>query len=208
MVLWPSINRRNENGTVSYDIPSALLDERIVLLEGEIDSQMAMSIVSQLLYLESVDKESPITIYIDSPGGSVTAGFSIYDIMNKISCPINTVCLGMAASMGAFLLCSGSHGRRYCMPNSQVMIHQPLTGTGGIVQAQEIKILSDSILNTRERLYNIMALNCQKTFEEIEKACDRDNYLSADQALDFGLIDKIVEYYPKAVCAEKDEKGE
>ena len=204
-MLWPSINHKNENGTVAYDIPSALLDERIILLEGEIDSPGALSIVSQLLYLESVDKHSPITIYIDSPGGSVTAGFSIYDIMNKVSCPINTVCLGMAASMAAFLLCSGSRGKRYCLPNSTVMIHQPLSGTNGMTQASDIKILADSILNTRQKMYEIMAMNCNRSFEEIAAACDRDNYLDSKKALEFGLIDKIIEFYPKALTEEKEE---
>ena len=203
--MWPSINRKNENGSVSYDIPSALLNERIILLEGEIDSQGALSIVSQLLYLESVDKDSPITIYIDSPGGSVTAGFSIYDIMNKVSYPINTVCLGMAASMAAFLLCSGSRGKRYCLPNSTVMIHQPLSGTNGMSQASDIKILADSILNTRQKMYEIMAKNCNRSFKEIEIACDRDNYLSAEKALEFGLIDKIIESQPKAWKDKKEE---
>ena len=204
-MLWPSINRKNENGTFAYDIPSALLAERIILLEGEIDSQGALAIVSQLLYLESVDKHSPITIYIDSSGGSVTAGFSIYDIMNKVSCPINTVCLGMAASMAAFLLCSGSRGKRYCLPNSTVMIHQPLSGTNGMSQASDIKILADSILNTRQKMYEIMAKNCDRSFAEIAAACDRDNYLSAEKALAFGLIDEIIESQPKAWLKQEEK---
>lgn len=202
MSYFPNVLRKQENGDeIVCDLPSCLLQERIILLDGEIDSRTATTIVAQLLYLDSVDNEAPITIYINSPGGSISDGLAIYDIMNKIKAPINTVCIGMAASMGAFLLCSGSKGKRYCLPNSTVMIHQPLGGAKG--QATEILIVAERIKYLREKMYSIMAENTNKTFKEVAKACERDNYLTPEEALEFGLIDEIVECRPKATREEE-----
>lgn len=202
MSYFPNVLRKQENGDeIVCDLPSCLLQERIILLDGEIDSRTATTIVAQLLYLDSVDNEAPITIYINSPGGSISDGLAIYDIMNKIKAPINTVCIGMAASMGAFLLCSGSKGKRYCLPNSTVMIHQPLGGAKG--QATEILIVAERIKYLREKMYSIMAENTNKTFKEVAKACERDNYLTPEEALEFGLIDEIVECKPKATREEE-----
>jgi len=195
--MWPSVTYEDENGIKRiYDLPSRLLRDRIILVHEEINDYSAASIIAQLLFLDSEDSKSEITMYINSPGGSVSAGFAIYDTMNNIKAPIKTVCMGIAASMGAFLLCSGSAGKRYCYPNSTVMIHQPLGGAQG--QATDILISAERIKKLREQLYSIMAKNCQKDYEEIFKACERDNYLTPEEAKDFGLIDHIVDCTPKA----------
>lgn len=193
--MWPCVKAKDENNSV-LDIPSRLLEDRIILLTEEISDSLATSIVSQLLYLEMESPTSEITIYINSPGGSISAGMAIYDVMNNIKCPINTVCMGMAASMAAFILCSGTKGKRYCLPNSTVMIHQPLGGTQG--QATELEIYTMHILEVRRKTYEIIAKNCGKSFDEISKACERDNYLSAKEALSFGLVDEVVDCHPKA----------
>ena len=189
MAFWPTVLEKDGRTEKWYDIPSKLLKDRIILLSGEVNDDLATSIVGQLLYLNQEDPDSEITIYINSPGGSITSGMAIYDTMNHITNPINTVCVGMAASMGAFLLCGGTPGRRAALPNSEVMIHQPLGGAQG--QATEIDIVAKHIMRIRKRIYDIMAKACNKTFDEMEKACERDNYLTADEALAFGLIDKI-----------------
>lgn len=195
--MWPTIIQKDETGRERvYDLPSRLLKDRIVLLAEEVNTNSAMSVISQLLFLESEDANAPITMYINSPGGSVSDGLAIYDVMNKVKCPIITVCTGMAASMAAFLLCSGSKGMRYCLPNSTVMIHQPLGGAHG--QATEIQIVARRILKLREKMYNIMAKNSGQSFEKIADACERDNYLEPEEALAMGLIDKIIDCPPKA----------
>lgn len=196
--MWPSVLCKELDGSERrYDLVSRLLKDRIVLLAEEINTDSAMSIISQLLFLESENPELPITIYINSPGGSVTDGFAIYDVMNKIKCPIYTVCTGMAASMGAFLLSAGSKGHRYALPNSTIMIHQPLGGAQG--QATEIEIVARRILKLREKLYTIISQNTGKSFDTIAQACERDNYLEPEEALEMGLVDKIIECVPKAV---------
>lgn len=203
-MYFPNVIQKDENGIERItDLPSCLLKERIILMDDEIAPGMATSIVSQLLYLDAEDNTKPITIYINSPGGSISDGLAIYDVMNKIKSPIITICLGMAASMAAFLLSSGSHGKRYCMPNSTVMIHQPLGGTKG--QATEILIAAERIKYLRNKMYEIMAKNTGKTVKSIAEACERDNYLTLEQAKKFGLIDEIIISDLKAV---KKEEGE
>ncbi|MBR2384011.1 MAG: ATP-dependent Clp endopeptidase proteolytic subunit ClpP [Clostridia bacterium] len=189
MALIPMVIDQTDRGERSYDIYSKLLEERIVFITGEINDALANTVVAQLLYLEAKAPQKDITIYINSPGGSVSAGLAIYDTMNYISCDVVTICIGMAASMGAFLLSSGTKGKRYSLPSSEIMIHQPLGGAQG--QASDIKIQAEHILKTKKKLNTILASNTGRSFEEIEKATDRDNYLSADEALVYGLIDKI-----------------
>ena len=189
MALIPMVIDQTDRGERSYDIYSKLLEERIVFITGEINDALANTVVAQLLYLEAKAPQKDITIYINSPGGSVSAGLAIYDTMNYISCDVVTICIGMAASMGAFLLSSGTKGKRFSLPSSEIMIHQPLGGAQG--QASDIKIQAEHILKTKKKLNTILASNTGRTFEEIEKATDRDNYLSADEALVYGLIDKI-----------------
>ena len=189
MALIPMVIDQTDRGERSYDIYSKLLEERIVFITGEINDAVANTVVAQLLYLEAKAPQKDITIYINSPGGSVSAGLAIYDTMNYISCDVVTICIGMAASMGAFLLSSGTKGKRYSLPSSEIMIHQPLGGAQG--QASDIKIQAEHILKTKKKLNTILAANTGRSFDEIEKATDRDNYLSADEALVYGLIDKI-----------------
>ena len=189
MALIPMVVDQTDRGERSYDIYSKLLEERIVFITGEINDALANTVVAQLLYLEYKDPKKDITIYINSPGGSVSAGLAIYDTMNYISCDVVTMCIGMAASMGAFLLSSGTKGKRYSLPSSEIMIHQPLGGAQG--QASDIKIQAEHILKTKKKLNTILSNNTGRSFEEIEKDTDRDNYLSAEEALVYGLIDKI-----------------
>ena len=190
-MYWPYAKELDDRGREkSSDLLSRLLEERIILLYGEIDDNLAASITSQLLFLTQQDPDADITMYINSPGGSVTSGLTIYDTMNYIKPDIRTIGMGMSASMGAFLLCSGTKGKRCVLPNSEVMIHQPLGGTQG--QATEIEIAYKHIAKTKKKMYEIMATNTGKTYEEIEKACDRDYYMSAEEALEFGLVDKII----------------
>ena len=174
------------------DIYSRLLNDRIIFLGEEVTDTIAELIVAQLLYLESVDPEKDIQLYINSPGGSVSAGLAIYDTMQYIKCDVSTICIGMAASMGAFLLAGGTKGKRFALPNSEIMIHQPLGGARG--QATDIAIVAENILRTKKRLNTIMGNNSGHTVEEMEKATDRDNWLTAEEAKDFGLIDEIVEH--------------
>lgn len=195
--MWPSIVEKDERGVErAYDLVSRLLKDRIILVLEEINSNSAASIIAQLLYLEADDSKEPITIYINSPGGSVTDGLAIYDIINNIKCPVSTVCVGMAASMGAFLLSSGTRGMRYCLPNSTVMVHQPLGGVRG--QATEIEIVAKRILSLREEMYQIMSKNSKVDVEKMAAICERDNYLTPEEALEIGLIDKIIKCVPKA----------
>jgi len=187
--LVPTVLEQTSRGERSYDIYSRLLKERIIFLSGEVTDDSASLIVAQLLFLESEDPSKDIQLYIDSPGGSVSAGLAIYDTMNYIKCDVATTCIGMAASMGAFLLAAGEKGKRYALPNAEVMIHQPLGGARG--QATEIQIAAEHILKTRDRLNRILAERTGKTIEEIAAATERDNFLSAQEALEFGLIDSI-----------------
>lgn len=190
MALVPMVIEKTNNGERSMDIYSKLLDSRIVMLTGEVNDASASVIVAQMLYLEAIDPDKDIYFYINSPGGSVPAGLAIYDTMNYIKCDVSTICMGMAASMGAFLLSSGAKGKRRCLPNAEVMIHQPLGGAQG--QATEIEIAARHILKTRERLNTIIASNCGKAVEEVAKDTERDNWLDAEAALEYGLIDEIV----------------
>lgn len=185
----PYVIENTGKGERSYDIYSRLLEDRIIFLTGEINDAVADTVVAQLIFLEGKDPNKDICLYINSPGGSVSAGLAIYDTMNYIKCDVSTICIGLAASMGAFLLSSGAQGKRYALPNSEIMIHQPLGGAQG--QASDIKIQADHILKTKHRLNKILAKNCGKPVEEVEKDTDRDNYLSAEEAKEYGLIDQI-----------------
>lgn len=193
MSLIPMIVDKEIGGERSYDIFSRLLKNRIILLSGEIDDILANTVVAELLYLDSLSHED-ISIYINSPGGNVTSGFAIYDTMNFIKSDVSTICLGMAASMAAFLLSSGKEGKRYALPNSEVMIHQPLGGASG--QATEIKIAAEHILKTKKKLNEILAKNTEKSIKQIENDTDRDNYLTANDAKNYGLVDKILTTTP------------
>lgn len=193
MSLIPMIVDKEIGGERSYDIFSRLLKNRIILLSGEIDDILANTVVAELLYLDSLSHED-ISIYINSPGCNVTSGFAIYDTMNFIKSDVSTICLGMAASMAAFLLSSGKEGKRYALPNSEVMIHQPLGGASG--QATEIKIAAEHILKTKKKLNEILAKNTGKSIKQIENDTDRDNYLTANDAKDYGLVDKILTTAP------------
>ena len=193
MSLIPMIVDKEIGGERSYDIFSRLLKNRIILLSGEIDDILANTVVAELLYLDSLSHED-ISIYINSPGGNVTSGFAIYDTMNFIKSDVSTICLGMAASMAAFLLSSGKEGKRYALPNSEVMIHQPRGGASG--QATEIKIAAEHILKTKKKLNEILAKNTGKSIKQIENDTDRDNYLTANDAKDYGLVDKILTIAP------------
>ncbi|MBQ8122815.1 MAG: ATP-dependent Clp endopeptidase proteolytic subunit ClpP [Ruminococcus sp.] len=191
MSLVPVVVEQTSRGERSFDIFSRLLNDRIVMLSDQVNDVTASLVVAQLLYLESQDSEKDISLYINSPGGSVTAGMAIYDTMNYIKCDVSTICIGMAASMGAFLLSSGAKGKRIALPNSEIMIHQPLGGAQG--QATEIEIAARHILKTREKLNQILADNTGKPIEQIALDTDRDNWLSAQEALEYGLIDKVIE---------------
>ena len=189
MSLVPYVVEQTNRGERSFDIYSRLLKDRIVFLGGEIDDNLANLVVAQLLFLEMENPEEEISLYINSPGGSVTAGMAIYDTMQYIKCDVSTICMGMAASMGAFLLSSGAKGKRFALPNSEIMIHQPSGGAQG--QATEIDIVAKHILRTREKLNRILAENTGKPIEQIARDTERDNFLSAQEALDYGLVDKI-----------------
>ncbi len=189
MALIPMVVEQTDRGERSYDIYSKLLEERIIFITGEINDAVANTVVAELLYLEAKDSTKDIDIYINSPGGSVTSGLAIYDTMNFIKCDVSTICIGMAASMAAFLLSSGKKGKRYALPSSEIMIHQPLGGAQG--QASDIKIQAEHILALKKKLNSILASNTGKPIDQIEKDTDRDNYLTAEDALGYGLIDKI-----------------
>ncbi len=187
--LVPMVVEQTNRGERSYDIYSRLLEDRIIFLTGEINDISADIVIAQLIYLEGKDPDKDISLYINSPGGSVTAGMGIYDTMNYIKCDVSTICVGMAASMGAFLLSSGAKGKRFSLPNSEVMIHQPLGGAQG--QASDIAIQAKHILKIKERMNKILAENTSQPLEKIEKDVDRDHYMTAEEALKYGIIDKI-----------------
>ena len=189
MAYVPMVIEQSNRGERSFDIYSRLLEDRIVFLCDQVNDQTASLIVSQLLYLEAKDPDKDICLYINSPGGRVSAGLAIYDTMNYIKCDVSTICIGMAASMGAFLLSSGAKGKRIALPNSEIMIHQPLGGARG--QATDIKIQADLILRTRDNLNKILAENTGKPVEVIARDTERDNYMTAQEALEYGLVDKI-----------------
>ena len=189
--LVPMVVEQTGKGERSYDIFSRLLNDRIIFLSDEVNDTTASLVVAQLLFLEAQDPDKDIDFYINSPGGSVTAGMAIYDTMNYVKCDVSTICIGMAASMGAFLLSAGAKGKRIALPNSEIMIHQPLGGARG--QASDIKIQADLILRTRDNLNRILAENTGKSIEEIARDTERDNFMTAQQALEYGLIDKIFE---------------
>ena len=191
MSLVPYVIEQTSHGERSYDIYSRLLKERIIFLGEEVNDTTASLIVSQLLFLESEDPEKDISLYIMSPGGSVTAGMAIYDTMQFVKCDVSTICMGMAASMGSFLLSGGTKGKRYAMPNSEIMIHQPSGGAQG--QATEIEIVAEHILHTKEKLNRILAENTGQPYEKIVQDTERDNYMTAEQAKAYGLIDAVVE---------------
>ena len=193
MSLVPYVIEQTSRGERSYDIYSRLLKDRIIFLGEEVYDVSAGLIVSQLLFLEAEDPEKDIHLYINSPGGSVTAGFAIYDTMNYIKCDVSTICLGMAASMGAFLLAGGTKGKRFALPNSEIMIPQPSGGARG--QATEIKIVAENILKTKKKLNEILAANTGRSIEEIERDTERDNYMSAEEAKAYGLIDEILTHH-------------
>ena len=190
MSLVPYVIEQTNRGERSYDIFSRLLEDRIIFLGEEVNDATASLIVSQLLFLEAKDPDKDIQMYINSPGGSVTAGMAIYDTMQYIKCDVSTICLGMAASMGAFLLAGGTKGKRFALPNSTIMIHQPSGGAQG--QATEIQIVADHIAKTKRTLNEILAANTGQPLEVVEKDTDRDNYMSAEEALAYGLIDGVV----------------
>lgn len=189
MALIPMVVEQTDRGERSYDIYSRLLDNRIIFITGEINDAVANTVVAQLIYLESRDPEKDISLYINSPGGSVSAGMAIYDTMNYIKCDVSTICIGLAASMGAFLLSSGTKGKRYALPNAEIMIHQPLGGAQG--QASDIQIQARQILKIKDKLNRILAKNTGNNLEIIERDTDRDNYMSAEEAKEYGLIDTV-----------------
>ncbi len=189
MSLVPIVVEQTNKGERSYDLYSRLLEDRIIFLSGEIDDNLANLIIMQLIYLEGKDSGKDISLYINSPGGSVSAGMAIYDTIKYIKCDVVTICVGMAASMGAFLLSSGTKGKRYSLPNSEIMIHQPLGGAKG--QASDIEITANQILKTKEKLNRILAANTNQPIEKIKRDTDRDFYLDAEQAKEYGLIDEI-----------------
>ena len=195
MSLVPYVVEQTSRGERSYDIFSRLLNDRIVMLSEEVNDTTASLVVAQMLYLEAQDPDKDIQFYINSPGGSVTAGMAIYDTMNYVKCDVSTICIGMAASMGAFLLSSGAKGKRMALPNAEIMIHQPSGGTRG--QASDIKIQAEWMLRTREKLNKILAENTGKSIEQIAVDTERDNFMPADEAVAYGLIDKII--YPTRV---------
>lgn len=192
MSLVPYVIEQTSRGERSYDIYSRLLKDRIIFLGEEVNDTSASIIVAQLLFLESEDPKKDINLYINSPGGVITAGMAIYDTMNYIKCDVSTICIGMAASMGAFLLSGGAKGKRFALPNSTIMIHQPSGGAQG--QATEIQIMADQIAKTKQKLNRILAENTGQPIEVVEVDTDRDNYMSAEEAMEYGIIDKIFEH--------------
>lgn len=194
--LIPYVIEQSPRGERSYDIYSRLLNDRIIFLGEAIDDHVANSVVAQLLHLESADPEKDISLYINSPGGSVSAGLAIYDTMQFVKCDVSTICLGMAASMGVPLLTGGTPGKRFILPNAQVMMHQPMGGTGdGHTQQSDIQIMAEEIKKTRDRLEAIIAKHCGKPQEQVHADCDRDNWMTAEEARDYGLVDQIITHH-------------
>ena len=192
MSLVPTVIEQTGRGERAYDIFSRLLNDRIIMLNEEVNNVTAGLVVAQLLFLEGQDPDKDISLYINSPGGSISAGMAIYDTMNYIKCDVSTICVGMAASMGAFLLSSGAKGKRISLPNSEIMIHQPLISGGLSGQCTDIKIQSDHLVRIRQRMNEILAANTGKPIETIERDTERDNYMYAQEALEYGLIDKVM----------------
>ena len=190
--LVPYVVEQTSRGERSYDIFSRLLNDRIIMLSDQVNDATASLVVAQLLYLEGQDNEKDISLYINSPGGSITAGMAIYDTMQYIKCDVSTICIGMAASMGAFLLSSGAKGKRIALPNSEIMIHQPLISGGLSGQCTDIKIASDHLVRVRRKMNEILAANTGKPLEVIEQDTERDNYMTAEEALKYGLIDQVI----------------
>ena len=191
--LVPYVVEQTSRGERSYDIYSRLLNDRIIMLCDQVNDTTASLVVAQLLYLESQDTEKDISLYINSPGGSITAGMAIYDTMQYIKCDVSTICIGMAASMGAFLLTAGAAGKRFALPNSEIMIHQPLISGGLSGQCTDIKIHSDHLIRTRQKMNQMLAKHTGQSLETIERDTERDNYMTADEAQAYGLIDKVIE---------------
>jgi ATP-dependent Clp protease protease subunit len=193
MALVPTVIEQTNRGERAYDIYSRLLNDRIIFLSDQVNDTTASLVVAQLLFLEGQDPDKDISLYINSPGGSITAGMAIYDTMNYIKCDVSTICVGMAASMGAFLLSAGAKGKRFALPNSEIMIHQPLIGGGLQGQATDIKIHSDHLMRTKEKLNKILSQVTGQTLETIQNDTERDNFMTAQQAMEYGLIDKVIE---------------
>lgn len=203
-MLVPTVIETTNRGERAYDIYSRLLKERIIFLGDEVNAHTAGLVVAQILFLEAEDPEKDIHFYIDSPGGSVTDGMAIYDTMQYVKCDVSTICIGMAASMGAFLLAGGAKGKRMILPNAEVMIHQPSGGTQG--QATEIQIAAEHILRTKKKLNEILAQNTGKPVEKVAEDTERDNWLTAQEALEYGLVDRIIEKRPEADGEDKDKE--
>lgn len=201
MSLVPYVIEQTSRGERSYDIYSRLLKDRIIFLGEEVNDTTASLVVAQMLFLEAEDPDKDIHFYINSPGGSISAGLAIYDTMRYIKCDVSTICIGMAASMGAFLLAGGTKGKRMALPNAEIMIHQPLGGAQG--QATEIEIAAKHILATKEKMNRMLAENCGKTYEEIANDTERDNWKSAEEALEYGLIDKVITNHKNSNDSEK-----
>ncbi len=195
MTLVPMVVDRTDSGERSFDIYSRLLEDRVVFLSGQVTNELANLVVAQLIYLESKDPTKDISLYINSPGGEVTAGMAIYDTMRYIRCDVSTICIGMAASMGAFLLASGAKGKRFALPNSEIMIHQVLGGSQG--QASDVEIQTKQLLKTKQKLNKLLAENVGKPVSVVEKDTDRDNYLTAEEAKEYGIIDQV--FYQRSV---------
>ncbi|MBE5738162.1 MAG: ATP-dependent Clp endopeptidase proteolytic subunit ClpP [Clostridiales bacterium] len=189
-MLVPYVVDQTSSGERSYDIYSRLLEDRIVFISGEIDDATANTVVAQLIYLEAKNPDKDISIYINSPGGSVTAGMAIYDTMQYVKCDVSTICIGLAASMGAFLLAAGTKGKRFCLPNSEVMIHQPLGGAQG--QASDIEITANHIIATKKKMIKMLSKNTGQSIAKVEKDVDRDYFMTADEAVAYGLVDKVI----------------
>ncbi|MBR2467624.1 MAG: ATP-dependent Clp endopeptidase proteolytic subunit ClpP [Clostridia bacterium] len=190
-MLVPYVVDQTSAGERSYDIYSRLLEDRIIFITGEIDDNVANTVVAQLIYLEGKNADKDISLYINSPGGSITAGMAIYDTMKYIKCDVSTICVGLAASMGAFLLAAGTKGKRMCLPNSEVMIHQPLSGVQG--QVTDIQITAKHVTKIKDRMNKLLAENCGQPLEKVEADVERDNWMSATEAKEYGLVDKVIE---------------
>jgi len=189
-MLVPYVVDQTSSGERSYDIYSRLLEDRIVFISGEIDDATANTVVAELIYLEAKNPDKDICVYINSPGGSVTAGMAIYDTMKYVKCDVSTICIGLAASMGAFLLAAGTKGKRFCLPNSEVMIHQPLGGAQG--QASDIEITANHIIKTKKKMIEMLSKNTSQPIDKVSKDVDRDYYMTADEAVAYGLVDKVI----------------
>lgn len=193
MALVPMVVEQTNRGERSYDIYSRLLEDRIIFLADQVDNATSSLVVAQMLYLEAKDPDKDIQFYIDSPGGSITAGMAIYDTMQYIKCDVSTICIGMAASMGAFLLAAGTKGKRFALPNSEIMIHQPLISGGGLSgQTTDIKIYTDHLVNTKKKMNQILAERTGQTYEKLCEDTERDNFMTAQEAMEYGLVDEVI----------------